>query len=101
MELAALLKDSHTFIIPPWGCLIPGYDILQLEIQVIDDKFYIAQMGDTEEFQSQRIYPILEIGDNCDYVLWKSFSELYNAKRNKTQPKLINIFSTLLKYPQK
>ena len=54
MELVALLNDSHTYIIPPWGRLTPGYDIPPVEIQVIDDKFYIARAGNTNEIKCNR-----------------------------------------------
>lgn len=66
MELTALLSDSHTEIIPPWGRFIPDYDIPQIEIVVINDRFYILRTGNTDEIKKQKIYPgieILEVND--------------------------------------
>ena len=31
MEMTALLQDSHTEVIPPWGRFIPGFDIPPIE----------------------------------------------------------------------
>ncbi|NQT27306.1 S41 family peptidase [candidate division KSB1 bacterium] len=61
MELVALLKDSHTYITPPWGRMTPGYDIPPVEILVIDDKFLIGRVGESDEMKFERIYPGLEI----------------------------------------
>jgi hypothetical protein len=66
MEFAALLDDSHTSVIPPWGHFKPGYDTPPVEISVIKDKFYIYRTGDSDEIESQRVFPgteILEIGN--------------------------------------
>ena len=65
-ELTALLSDSHTEIIPPWGRFISGYDIPQIEIVVINDRFYIQRTGNTDEIKKQEILPgfeILEVND--------------------------------------
>ena len=43
MELTALLQDSHTEIIPPWGRFIPDYDIPPIELTAIDGRFYIRR----------------------------------------------------------
>jgi carboxyl-terminal processing protease len=61
MELVSTLKDSHTSVLPPWDYFKPGYDSPPVEVQVIDDNFYVARAGDTEETKAQRIYPGLEI----------------------------------------
>jgi carboxyl-terminal processing protease len=61
MELAALLKDSHTSVLPPWGYFKPGHDSPPLEVQIIDGGFYVARAGDTDEIKAQRTYPGLEI----------------------------------------
>lgn len=60
-ELVALLKDSHTSIVPPWGHFKPGYDLPPIEVRVIEDKFLITRAGDTDEIDAQRIVPGLEI----------------------------------------
>jgi C-terminal processing protease CtpA/Prc len=61
MELAALLKDSHTSVLPPWGYFKPEHDYPPVEVQVIDGGFYVARAGDTEEIRAGRISPGLEI----------------------------------------
>lgn len=66
MELTALLRDSHTEIIPPWGRMTPGFDYPAVEIKIIDDKFYVVRTGNGDELKRQNIRPgteILEIGD--------------------------------------
>jgi carboxyl-terminal processing protease len=67
MEFAALLKDGHTWVVPPWMFVKPGYDHPPLELQVVEDKFVVARTGDTEEIRGQRIFPgveVLEVGDH-------------------------------------
>lgn len=66
MEFAALLKDGHTAVLPPWGFIKPGYDHPPVELQVVGDRFFVARTGDTEEIRQQRIFPgleVIEIGD--------------------------------------
>ena len=60
-ELTAALEDSHTEVIPPWGRFTPGYDNPQIEVRVIDDRFYIVGIGDVAEISSQGILPGMEI----------------------------------------
>lgn len=65
-ELVALLVDSHTRITPPWGHFKPGYDLPQIEVNVVDGRFIITRVGSTEEIAAQNIRPgleILEVGD--------------------------------------
>jgi len=67
MEFAALLKDGHTWIVPPWIYVKPGYDHPPLELQVVEDKFIVARTGETEEIRKQKIYPgleVLEVGEH-------------------------------------
>jgi carboxyl-terminal processing protease len=67
LELVARLRDSHTYIIPPWGRMTPGYDMPPLEIGVVGERFYVLRAGESDELAAQRIYPgleILEIGDH-------------------------------------
>jgi hypothetical protein len=67
MEFAALLKDGHTQVVPPWMFVKPGHDHPPVELQVAEDKFFVARTGDTEEIRKQRIFPgleILEIGEH-------------------------------------
>ena len=61
MELTTRLEDSHTSVLPPWGYFKPGYDFPALEIQVIEDRFYISRVGENEDLQSQQITPGTEI----------------------------------------
>jgi C-terminal processing protease CtpA/Prc len=61
MEFAALLKDGHTEVIPPWGHNKPDDDMPPIEVQVVEDKFVIARTGETNEIKNQQIYPGLEI----------------------------------------
>jgi len=67
MEFAALLKDGHTAVTPPWMFVKPGHDHPPVELQVVGDKFIVAKTGDTEEIRRQRIVPgleVLEIGEH-------------------------------------
>ncbi len=67
MEFAALLKDGHTQVMPPWMFVKPGYDHPPLELQVVEGRFYVARTGETEEIRTQKIFPgleVLEIGDD-------------------------------------
>jgi C-terminal processing protease CtpA/Prc len=61
LELVALLKDSHTFIVPPWGRLKPGFDLAPIEVRVLDDHFYVDRLGDAAELTDQAIRPGAEI----------------------------------------
>ena len=60
-ELAALLGDSHTEVIPPWGPFTPGYDNPPIEAKVIDERFYIVRTGQSEEIARFGIVPGMEI----------------------------------------
>lgn len=61
MELVALLKDSHTVVVPPWGHFKPGHDMPAFEIQIIDDRFFVARVGTSDELDQKGIVPGLEI----------------------------------------
>lgn len=61
MEFAALLKDGHTAVLPPWQFTRPGYDHPPVELQVVGDQFLVARTGDSEELGQQRIFPGLEV----------------------------------------
>ena len=61
MEFAALLKDGHTAVMPPWRYVKPGHDHPPVELQVMGGQFIVARTGDTEEIRKQRIYPGLEV----------------------------------------
>jgi len=66
MEFAALLRDGHTAVMPPWMFVKPGHDHPPVELQAVEGRFIVAGVGDTEEIKSQRIYPgleVLEVGD--------------------------------------
>ncbi len=75
-ELVALLKDSHTSVVPPWGHFKPGYDLPPIEVAVIDDRFVITRTGGTDEITSQNIHAgaeILEVGNAIP--VWDHFEE--------------------------
>jgi C-terminal processing protease CtpA/Prc len=61
MEFAALLKDGHTRVLPPWMLAKPGHDIPPLELQALGGGFYVARTGDTEEIRTQGIRPGLQV----------------------------------------
>ena len=61
MEFAALLKDGHTRVIPPWMFVKPGSDHPPLELQAVEGNFFVARTGDSEEIRTQRIFPGLEV----------------------------------------
>ncbi len=61
MEFAALLKDGHTAVVPPWMFVKPGHDHPPVELQVVEDRFIVARTGDTEEVRKRRIFPGLEV----------------------------------------
>jgi C-terminal processing protease CtpA/Prc len=61
MEFAALLKDGHTGVTPPWMYAKPGHDHPPVELQVLEDRILVARTGDSEEVRKQRVYPGLEI----------------------------------------
>jgi hypothetical protein len=61
MEFAALLKDGHTAVLPPWMYVRPGYDHPPIELKVVEDKFVVVRIGNTDEMKTQRIYPGLEV----------------------------------------
>lgn len=65
-ELVTLLEDSHTSVLPPWGYFTPGFDNPPISLQVIEGRFLVISVGDTDEIGDQRVYPgleILEIGE--------------------------------------
>jgi len=43
MEFAALLKDGHTQVIPPWMFVKPGYDHPPVELQVVEGRVLVAR----------------------------------------------------------
>ena len=59
-ELVAQLKDGHTFIIPPISELLtqerPAFNL-----QMIENKIIITQVGDSEELMKNDIIPGLEV----------------------------------------
>jgi len=61
MEFAALLKDGHTGVWPPWKFVKPGYDQPPVELQVVGGQFLVARTGETSEIKTQRIHPGLEV----------------------------------------
>jgi len=63
MEFAALLKDGHTRVLPPWMFVRPGYDHPPLELQALGESFYVALTGDTPEIRTQGIIPGMEVLD--------------------------------------
>lgn len=85
-EFVAMLKDSHTSIVAPWGHFKPGYDLPPIEVQVVEDRFLITRAGETDEIESQRIYPgleIVEIGDSPIRDHFENNVLKYNTRGSK------------------
>jgi len=61
LEFVALLRDSHTFIVPPWGHLKPGYDLAPIEVRVLNDRFWVDRVGDAGALAAQGVVPGVEI----------------------------------------
>lgn len=83
MEFAALLKDGHTSVVPPWMFVKPGYDHPPLELQVVEDKFIVARTGDTEEIREQRIFSGLEVLEIGEHVPVRTYLQ-ENVQRFKS-----------------
>ena len=65
-EFAALLKDGHTAVWPPWMFVKPGHDQPPVELQAVEGRVVVAGTGDAEEIERQRIYAgleVVEVGD--------------------------------------
>jgi hypothetical protein len=73
MEFAALLKDGHTAVSPPWMYVKPGYDHPPVELKVIEDKFVVVRVGNTDEMKTLRIYPGLEILEMGDSITMREY----------------------------
>lgn len=61
MELVTLLRNGHTFVTPPWGPLKPGWDAPPLELQVVEGRFLVARVGDSEEIKTTGLAPGMEV----------------------------------------
>lgn len=102
MEYAALLKDGHTTVLPPWMYVKPGYDHPPVELKVIEDKFVVIRVGNTDEMKTQRIYPGLEVLGTGDSISLRQylkekvlrFSSFGTTQANESIG-LISIFSGL------
>ena len=66
MEFAALLKDGHTRVLPPWMFVKPGHDQPPVELQAVEGRFFVARTGNTEETKTQRIIAGTEVLDIDD-----------------------------------
>lgn len=75
MELVALLGDSHTMVLPPWGHLKPGYDIAPIEVRVIDGHFFIDRVGERAGFAEYGVVPGAEIVDVDGVPVAEHFEE--------------------------
>jgi C-terminal processing protease CtpA/Prc len=99
MELAALLRDGHTAVMPPWGPFKPGTDSPPIEIQVVENKFVVARTGETDEIRDQRVYPGLEVTSVGDGVpIRKHFQDSilrYNSRGTKQADEAINLYGLL------
>lgn len=99
MEFAALLNDGHTGVNQPGGLFRPGYDFPPIEVQVIEDRFFIVRAGETDETKRQRIYPGLEIVEIGDGVPVKTFFEeeilRYSRRGTKQADEAINVWNLL------
>lgn len=60
-ELVTSLQDSHTTVVPPWGRFTPGFDFPPISIEVIDGKFLVTSVGDSEEIDAQSVHPGIEV----------------------------------------
>jgi len=49
MEFAALLRDGHTSVLPPWQYMRPDYSNPPLEVEIIDGAFVIVRAAETTE----------------------------------------------------
>lgn len=90
MEFVTLLKDGHTGIWPPWFPFKPTDDLPAIEIQIVENKFVLARVGDTEENQSQNIYPGLEILEIDANIPVKTYFEENVLRYNTTGTELGN-----------
>ena len=100
MEFAALLKDGHTQVLPPWMFVRPGYDHPPVELQVVEGRFVVARTGDTEEIRKQGILPgveVLEVGEGVPVRTYLQENVLRFGSRGTPQADeaigLIGIFS--------
>jgi len=98
MELIALLRDSHTEVIPPWGRFTPGFDIPPVEVKVIDDKFYIIRTGDAEEMEAQKVTPGTEILEVDGVPVRRLFQDnvlRYHTRGSKRATEAVGVFYLL------
>lgn len=98
MEFAALLRDGHTAVMPPWGPFKPGTDSPPVEIQVVEDKFVVARTRETDEIRGQRIYPGLEITSVGAVPIRAYFQDnilRYNSRGTKQADEAIDLYGLL------
>jgi len=99
MELVAVLRDSHTEVIPPWGRFTPGFDMPPVEVKVIDDKFFIIRTGDTEEMRAQNVVPGMEIVEIGDGIPVRQFFQdnvlKYHSRGSKWANEAVGVFYLL------
>ncbi|MDO9575627.1 MAG: S41 family peptidase [bacterium] len=96
-KLIANLKDNHTYITLP-DELRDGLDMPPIEVEVIENKFIITRVDDTEEMKRNNIYPGLEIKE-VDGVAVKKYFEKnklpYLALSQTQRERLANVSSLL------
>jgi C-terminal processing protease CtpA/Prc len=98
MEFSALLNDGHTGVNPPWGPFKPGFDYPPMEIEIIENKFIITQVGETSEMKAQNVYPGLEILEVDNINNEKYFEEnvlRFNKRGTKQADEAINLWTLL------
>jgi carboxyl-terminal processing protease len=100
MEFAALLKDGHTAVLPPWMYVKPGYDHPPVELKVVENKFVVVRVGNTDEMKTQRIYPGLEVLETEDNISLRQFLKekvlrfnSYGTNQAEESIGLVSIFS--------
>jgi len=96
-ELIANLKDNHTHITLP-DELRDGLDRPPIEVEVIENKFIVMRVGDTEEVKRNNIYPGLEIKEVDGVPVKKYFRENklpYLALSQTQRERLANVSSLL------
>ncbi|OYD14428.1 hypothetical protein CH333_03325 [candidate division WOR-3 bacterium JGI_Cruoil_03_44_89] len=96
-ELIANLKDNHTRITLP-DELRDGLDMPPIEVEVIENKFIVMRVGDTEEMKRNNIYPGLEIKEVDSVPVKEYFEEKklpYLALSQTQRERLANVSSLL------
>lgn len=96
-KLIANLRDNHTHIRLPDDLRVE-LDVPPIEVKVIENKFIITRVGDTEEMKRNNIYPGLEIKEVDGVPVRNYFEENrlpYLALSQTQRERLASVFSLL------